>query len=104
MILLGWLMMEQNSLRSSSRSRRRRPMDAIDLTLICVIKACLIVLYLTIPQLVVDATTNGNEAQQHQQRQKPDEAFFFLCSGGQLEELQAALEENPGEKNRSKDY
>jgi hypothetical protein len=108
MILLGWLMLEQNSHRSISRRRHRhrQPLDVIDLTLICVIKACLIILYLTIPQLVVDATTkNDNEAQQqHQQQyQKPDEAFFFLCSGGQVEELQAALEQNPGEKNRVKE-
>ena len=99
MLFLGWLIQEQSGHRRSSR--RRQPMDAIDLTLILVIKACLIVLYLTVPPLIVDAT-NNNEAHP-QQQQKLDEAFFFLCSGGQLEELQAALEENPGETGAGND-
>ena len=89
MILIGLLVNEYQDPRKSSR-RHRRPAvqpDKIDLTLIWVIKICLLVLYLTVPQLVVDATEPATQ---------PDEAFFFLCSGGHVTQLQDELLQHPG--------
>ena len=89
MILIGILINEYQDPHKSSR-RRHRPVvqpDTIDLALIWVIKVCLVVIYLTVPQLVVDATEPTIQ---------PDEAFFFMCSGGHVTQLHDELLQHPG--------
>ena len=96
LFLIGMLIQEHQDPRKSSR-RHRPPVvvDPIDVTLVWIIKICLVVLYLTVPQLVVDATESGTATTQ------PDESFFFLCSGGQVKQLHDHLIQNPGKQDEN---
>jgi hypothetical protein len=87
MILLSLGLIQEHMLPS------RRRMDKIDHACLWAIKVCLVILFLTLPHAVV---VSGEE-QNNENQQQADSDFFSYCSGGKLEEVQAALEQHPSE-------
>ena len=69
----------------------RRKLDKIDHLLMGVIHACLLVLFMTLPHVVLS------------EEQLVDSDFFFACSGGKLEKVQGFLKDHPGWVNARTD-
>jgi hypothetical protein len=71
---------------------RRAKLDRIDQALLWIIKICLVVLFFTLPDLYNVAVSAQEE---DASSAVPPQAFFFACSGGNLEAVQNALKEHP---------
>lgn len=60
---------------------RQKKMDRIDRMLIMIIKICLVVLFVTLPQALAD--------------DEPGDDFWLSCSSGKIEAVSNSLEQHP---------
>jgi hypothetical protein len=78
--------------------KRKKQLDCIDHALLWTIKVCLILLFLTLPDVlgVVDESTQ-NEARSDGGTTGVDEdsEFFHFCSGGKLDQVKETLQQHP---------
>lgn len=75
---------------------KKKRLDRIDQALLWTIKVCLVLLFLTLPDVLgVDQQSSREDADTSGGSRDEESDFFFSCSSGKLDLLREALEEHP---------